>query len=165
MDWSITAIGFGSALLGAMLGFAGSLYHSSQEQSKREKGVVRALLGELFENTSLAIMATTGHESLKSFSTSVWTDAKLQIAQLTSSALFGTLLGTYSTRWVAETALEQLKAGDRDAVKTMELWYESAQTAHNMLLAEFEGSTTEGWNEMPDFEAGLRELRQTRQEA
>ena len=159
MEWSTAAVGFGSALLGAMLGFAGTVYRTNQEQSRREKGVIRALLGELLENTTVATQATTGLEALGSFSTAVWSDAKLQIAQLTSGALFGVLLGSYSTIWVAEDSMKRLKAGDVDAVLTMELWYRSAQDAYRLLLAEFHGPTTEGWKDMPDF-VPLRNLKQ-----
>ena len=159
MEWSTAAVGFGSALLGAMLGFAGSVYRTNQEQAKREQGVVRALLGELVDNTTFALMATTGHKKLGSISTSVWNDAKLQIAQVTSRKMFGTLVGVYSSTRLMESAREELEARNPNAIEALGLWYSAARQSHNMLLQEFPRATA-GWNEMAPFHAALDELKE-----
>ena len=159
--WVVLAAAFGSALLGAVVGFGGSLYLTVRANKARRNGVVRALLAELVQNSLTAVVVVGGKEKLRKYSTSVWDEAKFEIAQFASRPLFAGLMGVYGGAEVAHKASELIESGDDSYGKVVQGWYDSIRAAYNTLLDEPGlGTITNGWSRMESFEAALVELQQ-----
>ena len=156
--WIVIGMGFGSALLGALAGFGGSLFISERSTRERRKGVIRAIMGELLTNSVHTVMAAYPIDQSSQFSSAVWDDGKFEIAQAVTPQTFGRLLGIYSGMWVARYAAEHLAEGDESQMKTLETFYESVRLAFNDMLSGARQGEVDSWKEIQAFGPELAEL-------
>lgn len=164
MDISNLASGLIGSVVGAAAAFVGALYLTHRAARDRRRGVVTALLGELLMNSSRAVAVVAGRvsEGVAAYSTSVWDEAKFEIAQFASRRLFAKLLGVYGSAEVASLATKQLQSGDSSYEQVIRLWYGAIRAAYNTLLKESAvRDATSGWIPLDSFESALSDFRRS----
>ena len=157
----IAVVGFGSALLGASTAYFGSLQLSQRALATKRHGVMKALLAELMINTLRAVAVTLGRQTLGSYSSHVWDQAKLDLANFISHDSFIALVQSYSLLDLARGASGALeKSSSPEPAKVVRLWYEVTRTAYNRLLVDDGVSDdTESWQQMESFDVAIAEAR------
>ena len=140
MDIGITAaVAFGSALLGAIAGFSGSLYLANRTSTHRRNGAIVALLSELMLNNTRSISLVAKGNRGGAYSSSVWDgEAKFELANMVDGTVFSAFLQSYSLLEILDRAARRIEAskteGDGDEEEAIRLGYEQTRTAFNMLL-------------------------------
>ena len=163
MDIGITAaVAFGSALLGAIAGFSGSLYLANRDAKNRRSGVFAALLNELMMNNDRSILVVGGGDRTGGYSSAIWDGTVIEVATFVDPDSFSALIQSYSLLETMDSAARRIEesANKGDESGLIRLGYETTRTAYHMLLAERHlPKTVERWQSMEPFEDALESLR------
>ena len=161
--WTIAGVGFGSALLGAGFGFLGSLFLDRRAARDRQRGVIKALLGELLNNTNRAIGAVSLRQFPSPYFTTVWETGMFEIARFTNRHQFAGLIGSYGIIDLANRHSKILTARDEpNSAKIVRAWYEATRRPFNMIISaqRFRDATSE-WRLMEPFETEVARAQST----
>jgi len=156
MDAAVIAVAsFGSAVVGAVVGFAGAVFMERQRVRRTRVGIVRAVLGELRENASTALQVLHIGGRATEYSAETWRVANFELAQFVSDALYRKLLHIYSTLGAIERFSDQIGNDNsiaRLAKKTLECWLTRINEAMNELLGLPEAAKfREEWRKLPSL--------------
>jgi hypothetical protein len=123
MDPAATvAVGFGSAVVGAVASFLGLLHIERQRLGRTRAGIVKAVLGELQGNGACAVQVLYGARGpgriRMRFSSEAWHAGKFELAQFAPDDTYRMILFHYQTLPMIERLSEEPKPeGPDDPVK------------------------------------------------
>ena len=158
--------GFGGAVLGAAVGFIGSLQIERNRTTERRRGILATLEADLSSNVikmrsmqdRLRIpIEQRPFDLLGPPTTDFWTSMCVEIASLLPLDLFVRLHMAYEELGVfrTSTSVPPLLIDVRSASAMVDIWVESAEQMQDELLATRE--LTNGWQKRPEILNRLRE--------
>lgn len=134
MEPAIAAIvGFGGALLGAVVGFLGALCMDTRRTHRTRTGVVRALTSELKQNAATIVLGLyVGQKPTTECSSEMWRAAKFELAQFLDEVLYEEIDFLY-TMLPAVESLSSHGSATKDTEVQCQKWLKRARKAMNAL--------------------------------
>jgi len=156
MDVAVTiAVGFGSAVLGAVAGFLGAVSIDWNQLHRKRVGVVRSILGELRVNFSSAVLQLHYGKRLAGYGAETWRAANFELAQFVGDPLYRKLLHIYWMMPAMEAISQQF---DRETMEqpireTLEKWLQSiSETMDELLKLPEAAKFRKDWRSLPSLE-------------
>ena len=159
--WIVVGVGFGSALLGAVIALAGQWFQDARELRRHRSGTVKAILGELRTNASV-ILASLGYDGRDPSETTaeVWHRSNHDLAQFVPDKTYISLSMVYAILPVASKLLDRetmkrvLKSDP--GLSDLRRWVDSVVEVEEQLLELVHAAHfKEEWGKLPNIRAGF----------
>lgn len=128
-------VGFGSALLGVVGGFAGAFYIENWRARRTRSGYLRALVSELRQNLMVVGMVRISGRIVGSdFSSETWNSVKYELGSRLPTGLFENVAFSYVSLPGVRRICGHVSQGNalsEDGTKALGLWQESTAAALN----------------------------------
>jgi hypothetical protein len=162
MDVAATvAVGFGSAVVGAVAGFLGAVYIEWQRVRRRRVGILRALISELRQNGARVVQILYHGAAVTDFSAQTWSAAKFDLAQFIKGGLYDDLDFAYLTL-PAVRVMETENLTDLNSRQLLEDWLGRMKQIISLLLqlpeaAEFRANRQSPAKWLEEMEAAAKQ--------
>jgi hypothetical protein len=161
MDTFLTlAVGFGSALAGAVAGFVGANHLENEAMNRRRIGMVRAILGELRMNGSgvLQLLSFDQRGGIE-YQSETWRQANFELAQFLPNGLYLNLVHIYGTLPLVQSQSEIIESHRfpdsvaEIAKSTVDRWLVQINEAITALLETPQGNAFRAdWERLPSLD-------------
>jgi hypothetical protein len=150
--WVVLAAAFGSALLGAIVGSAGTFlgqkYLADQGWKRRRLGILRALVSELMQNGAAVTGVLYQGGKAVEYSTEVWRAARFELAQFLRGELYEDVDFLYLT--LPATQRLAIPPVNEEVRRLLEKWLERLKATLRVLrqLQEYTRTDRDGLEQL-----------------
>ena len=168
MDVALTIIvGFGGAIVGAAAGFLGAVYIERQRLHRTRVGIVKAVLGELRGNASVAVSVLSTREGNVAlghdveYSDQTWSAANFELAQFLGDTPYRKLLSIYGMLPGIRGLSAPAALWPNYQLEILERWIKASGEAMKQLLQLPEAAKfRKDWRSLPSLEEAATRTRE-----